>query len=93
MGTMAYQITSLSIIYSTINSGADQRKYLGPASLAFVRRIHRWSVNSPHKWPVTRKLFPFDDVIMGKDPAEGCGSFYISYPSETTQIPGHTACQ
>ena len=25
---------------------------------------HRWPVNSPHKWPVTRKMFPFDDVIM-----------------------------
>ena len=23
-----------------------------------------WPVNSPHKWPVTRKMFPFDDVIM-----------------------------
>ena len=34
------------------------------ASLAFVRGIHRWPVNSPHKWPVTRKMFPFDDVIM-----------------------------
>ena len=33
-------------------------------SLAFVRRIHRGTVNSPHKWPVTRKMFPFDDVIM-----------------------------
>ena len=34
------------------------------ASLAFVRGIHRRPVNSPHKWPVTRKMFPFDDVIM-----------------------------
>ena len=34
------------------------------ASLAFVRGIHRWPVNSPYKWPVTRKMFPFDDVIM-----------------------------
>ena len=34
------------------------------ASLAFVRGIHRWPVNSPHKGPVTRKMFPFDDVIM-----------------------------
>ena len=34
------------------------------ASLAFVRGIHRWSMNSPHKWPVTRKMFAFDDVIM-----------------------------
>ena len=30
----------------------------------FVREIHRWPVDSPHKWPVTRKMFPFDDVIM-----------------------------
>ena len=29
-----------------------------------VRGIHRWPVNSPHKGPVTRKMFPFDDVIM-----------------------------
>ena len=29
-----------------------------------LREIHRWPVNSPHKWPVTRKTFPFDDVIM-----------------------------
>ena len=34
------------------------------ASLAFVRIIHRWPVNSPYKGPVTRKMFPFDDVIM-----------------------------
>ena len=34
------------------------------ASLAFVRGIHRWPANSAHKWPVTRKMFPFDDVIM-----------------------------
>ena len=26
--------------------------------------IHRGPVNSPHKWPVTRKMFPFDDVII-----------------------------
>ena len=34
------------------------------ASLAFVRGIHRGPMNSPHKWPVTRKMFPFDDDIM-----------------------------
>ena len=33
-------------------------------SLGFVRGIHRWSVNCPHKGSVTRKMFPFDDVIM-----------------------------
>ena len=63
-GAMASQITSLTIVYSTFYSGADQRKHQSSASLAFVRGIHRWPVNSPHKWPVTRKMFPFDDVIM-----------------------------
>ena len=64
MDTMASQITSLTIVYSTVYSGADQRKYLSSESLAFVRGIHRWPVNSPHKEPVMRKLFPFDEVIM-----------------------------
>ena len=35
-----------------------------PRHWPFVRGIHRWPVNSPHKWPVSRKMFPFDDVIM-----------------------------
>ena len=61
---MASQITSLTIVYLSIYSGADQRKHESPASLAFVRGIHRWPVNYPHKGPVTRKMFPFDDVIM-----------------------------
>ena len=64
MDTMASEITSLPIVYSTIYSGADQRKHQSSASLAFVWGSHRGPVNSPHKWPVTRKMFPFDDVIM-----------------------------
>ena len=64
MGEIASQITSLTIVYSTVYSGADQRKHQSSVSLAFVWRIHRWPVNSPHKWSVTRKMFPFDDVIM-----------------------------
>ena len=64
MGAMASQITSPKIVYSTVYSGADQRKYQSYASLAFVRGIHRWPVNSPHKWLVARKTFPLDDVIM-----------------------------
>ena len=64
MGTIASQITSLTIVYSTVYSGADQRKHQSSASLAFVWGIHRGPMNSPHKWPVTRKMFPFDDVIM-----------------------------
>ena len=64
MGTMAFQMTSLTIVYSTVYSGADQRKHQSYASLAFVLGIHRWPKNSPHKWPVTRKMFPFDDVTI-----------------------------
>ena len=64
MGTMVSQITRLPIVYSAVYSGVDQRKHQSSASLAFVRGIQRWPVNSPHKWPVTRKMFPFDDVIM-----------------------------
>ena len=64
MITMASQITSISIVYSTVLSGADQRKHQSSASLAFVRVIHRCPVNYPHKGPVTWKMFPFDDVIM-----------------------------
>ena len=64
IGTIASQITSLMSVYSTVYSGADQSKHQCSASLAFVWGIHRGPVNSPHKWPVTRKMFPFDDVIM-----------------------------
>ena len=64
MTAMVSQITGVSIGCSTVCSGADQRKHQSSASLAFVRGIHRWPVNSPHKWPVTRKMFPFDDVIV-----------------------------
>ena len=64
MHTIASQITSLTIVYSIVYSGTDQRKHQSSASLAFVRGIHRGPVNSPHKGPVTRKMFPFDDVIM-----------------------------
>ena len=64
MGPIASKITSLTIVFSTVYSDTDQRKHQCSASLAFVRGIHRGPVNSPHKWPVTRKMFPFYDVIM-----------------------------
>ena len=64
MGAIASQIGSRTTVYSTVYSDADQSKHQSSASLAFVRGIHRRPVNSTHKWPVTRKMFPFDDVIM-----------------------------
>ena len=58
-GANASQITSLTIVYSTLYSGIDQWKHQSSA----VRGIHRWAGNSPHKWQ-TQKVFPFDDVIV-----------------------------
>ena len=74
MGAIASQITSLVGVYSVVWLGADQRKHQSSASLAFVRGIHRRPVNSPHKGPVTRKMFSFDDVITGN-------SFTVSFHS------------
>ena len=74
MGAIASQITSLTIAYSIVCSDADQRKHQSSASLAFVRGIHRRPVNSLHKWPVTRKMFPFDDVIMDNRKLMTCRS-------------------
>ena len=74
MGTMASKITSLQIFYSTVYSGADERKHQSSTSLAFVKEIHRLPVNSPHKGPVMRKMFPFDDIII-------CIQFHASYTS------------
>ena len=64
MRAMVSQITSLTIVYSTVYSGEDQRKHQSSVSQVFVWGIHRWPVNSPQKWPVAWKMFPIDDVIM-----------------------------
>ena len=65
MGAIASQITSLTIVYSTFYSGADQRKHQSSASLVFVCGIQRWPVNSPHKGPAAENVsINFDDVIM-----------------------------
>ena len=55
MGALGSQIASLTIVYSTVYSGTDQRKHQSSASRAFLQGMH--------KWPVTRKMFPFGDVI------------------------------
>ena len=64
MSSIASQITSLAIAYSTVYTHNDQRKHQSSASLTFVWGIHRWLVSSPHKGPVTRKMFPFDEIFM-----------------------------
>ena len=62
MAAMASQIISLTIVCSIVYSGAYQRKHQSSAPLTFVWGIHRWQVNSPHKWPATRKMLPYDEV-------------------------------
>ena len=79
MGAIASQIASITIAYTTVYSDADQRKHQSSASLAFVREIHRGPVNSPHKLPVTRKMFPFDHVIMPL--GKRSGRHLYAYPS------------
>ena len=58
----------LDCLPNSFCSGADQRKHQISASLAFVRGIRWWPVNSKRKRPVTLKMFPFDDVIMARSP-------------------------
>ena len=72
MSTMASQSTGISIVYSSVCSGIDQRKHQSSASLAFVREIHWWPVKSLHKGPVMWKTFPVDDVIMFRVRSHKC---------------------
>ena len=66
MGRMRLKSPALHLLLNRL-FGVDQRKHQSSASLAFVWGIHRGPVNSPHKGPVTRKMFPLDDVIMESD--------------------------
>ena len=77
MSSMASQINSLTIVYPAVYSGEDQRKHQSSASLAFVRENPRSPVNSPHKWPVTPKMFPIDNVIMPKSSMYSSCDIYL----------------
>ena len=76
-----------AIVYSTVYSDADQRKHQSYASLAFVREIHRGPVNSPRKWPVTQKVFPFDDVITSVWGRGWTTSIFLSVQNLSTALP------
>ena len=66
---MKRNICQRNIITQPFIQAADQRKHQRPASLTFVSGIHRCS---PHKGPVTRKMFPFDDIMMDVYLSHGC---------------------
>ena len=72
MSAMESQITGVSIVYSTVCSGAAQRKHQRSASFAFMGGIHRWPVNSPHKGPRTGKMFSCDEGITHDSLALWC---------------------
>ena len=86
MSAIASQTTGVSIVYLIVCSGVNQRKHQSYTSLAFVRGIHQWPVNSPHKIPVTRKLLPFDDVIMQIRLNHIC-SYLHSHLSDHKKLP------
>ena len=86
MVEIASQITSLPIVFLTVYSGAGQRKHQGPASLVSVRGIHRSPVNSPHKGPVTRKMFPFDNVMI-KYPLQYAWHFLPCFVVAVSTVP------
>ena len=65
----------------------DQRKHWSSTSLAVMRGIHRWPVNSLHEWPVTRKMFPFNDVsIQTGNTINSCE--YLPIPLDQQQLLG-----
>ena len=64
INTMASQITGRSTDCLNVCSDAHLRQHHRSVSLAFVKGIYRWAVDSPNKGTETRKRFPFDDVIM-----------------------------
>ena len=85
MSAMVSQITGVSIVYSTVSSGADQRKHQSSASLAFVRLTHRWPMNSSHKGPVARKIFPFDASSWNGEYVHTFGGLaYIIFQNQET---------
>ena len=83
MRAMTSQITGLTIVYSTFNSGTVQSS----ASLAFVWGIHRWPMNSPHKGPVTRKCFHL--MTSSCQTFEGIDhGFKVKRITNVLQLPG-----
>ena len=86
--TMESQTAGGSIVYSSVCSGADQRKQQSSAALVFVRGIHRSPMNSPHKGPVTRKMFPLMTSSCADAIAWKCISHRFVNDGILSQRPG-----
>ena len=84
MSKVSSQIPGVSMVCSAVYLGVDQRKHQRSASVPFVRGIQRWHMNSPHKGPVARKMFPYDDVIVGS--RQMLGEFLTWVPREQKHL-------
>ena len=78
MNAIASQITSPTIVYSTVYSVTDQRKYRSSGSRAFVRRIHRWQMNSPHMASKTANVSIWCRHMIAQKVVEGEYRFCVS---------------
>ena len=84
MSAMESQITSLTIVHPTVYS---RRRSKNTSKLRVTGLCDWWPVNTPHKGPVTRKMFPFDDVIVRIHKAVGNRATYTdSYFITVTSI-------
>ena len=64
MGALTSQITSLTIVYSTVYSGTEKKKTSKLRVSGLCVGNSPGPGDSQHKWLVTRKMFPLDEVIM-----------------------------
>ena len=62
------------------------KKIQSSTSPAFVSGIHLWQVDSPHKEPVTRKIFPFDDAIVIHAAVEFFRSIFVTRKFRLTPV-------
>ena len=77
MRSRASQITSLTIVYSTVYS-AGSKKTLKLRVNELCEGNSPVNGDFPYKWPATWKIFPFDDVIMiGTNPLSNCSFIEI----------------
>ena len=67
MGAIASQITSLTIVYSTVYSGAGQRKPQSSAALAFVRGIHQRYYHTDTKQGQSHNMVQYTRCLSGRN--------------------------
>ena len=64
MGAITYQISSITVVYLTVYSGADERKHQSSALLAICAGNSPVTGEFPAQMASNAEMFPFDDVIM-----------------------------